>query len=169
MTPEPSNRLHAMVTHIVRKTLLAVSLPLLAVGPFGTTLAAESPDVQVVVTTQDAQGITQASFDQAFLKMTESWIVERTRVKAKEYLISIGKGTQEVKLISEATYIEKGAKKLMLVRISSPNGAPSSITVIGVIGQEVKRVLCARETVGPIPISYGPCGNKITEVFGVKF
>ena len=94
-----------MVTHFVRNTLLAVSLSLLAVGPFDTALAAESPDVQVVVTIQDAQGVTQASFDQAFLKMTESWIVERTRVKAKEYLVSIGKGTQEVKLISEATYV----------------------------------------------------------------
>ena len=94
-----------MVTHFVRNTLLAVSLSLLAVGLFGAALAAESPDVQVVVTIQDAQGVTQASFDQAFLKMTESWIVERTRVKAKEYLVSIGKGTQEVKLISEATYV----------------------------------------------------------------
>ena len=157
-----------MSTLSIRSTLLASMLPLLACVPIGDALAAETPDMQVLVKSQAAQGVTQASFDQAFLKMTESWIAERTRVRAKEYLASIGKGSEEVTLTSEATYLEKGATKLMLIRITGSNGASPSITVIGVVGKEIKRVLCARSSPGPIPISYGPCGQKISEVFDIK-
>ena len=130
--------------------------------------SAEDSDIQVVVATQDAQGITQANFDQEFMKMTEIWIVEASQKRANEYLASVGKATKNVKLSGKSIYIEKGTKKLMLVRMFDANGALLSITVIGVLGEEIKRVLCIRSTLGQIPISYGPCGKKIAEVFGVS-
>ncbi|MBE0547768.1 MAG: hypothetical protein IH627_08970 [Rubrivivax sp.] len=127
----------------------------------------KSPEVKVLVASQDAQGVTQASFDLDSLRNMEAHILERTRVKSNEYLASIGEGKRKVKLTSQATYVQSGAKKLMVIRIADEAGLVT-VTVAGIVGQELKRVYCAKETPGAPPISYGPCGEKIREVFGVK-
>ena len=125
------------------------------------------PDITVVVTSQDAQGVTQKSFDLRFLQLMEGYVVERTRIKAKEYLASIGKGDQRVELTSEATYVEVGAKKLIVIRITDQQGV-GGVTIAGLVGAELKRVTCAKNSPGAPPISFGPCGKKVAEVFGVK-
>ena len=128
---------------------------------------ANDPEITVVVSSQDAQGVTQRSFDLGFLQVMESYTLERTRIKANEYLASIGKKNQEAKLTSQATYVESGTKKLIVIRITNEAGS-GGVTVAGIVGAELKRVLCTKVTPGVPPISYGPCGQKIAEVFGVK-
>lgn len=124
-------------------------------------------EVKTYVSSQDAEGLTQASFTLEFLKGIEAYTVERVRVKAAEYLASVGKAGQKVALSAESTYLEIGSKKLIVIRITDGSGN-TSVTIGGLIGQEFKRVLCTKTTPGAPSISYGPCGQKVSEVFGVK-
>ena len=132
------------------------------------THANPAAEVRTFVSTQDAQGITQASLDSSFLKLIESYTLERVRIKANEYLASIGKRNERVQLTSEATYVYGGNQKLIIIQIIDKNGVVNLI-VGGIVGSEFKRVMCLKTTPGSPPISHGPCGAKISEVFGVTF
>ena len=125
-------------------------------------------DMRVIVSSQDAQGVTQNSFNQDFLKAMESHIRERTRIKANEYLASIGKGNQQTIAISESTYVELGTRKLIVIRVKDEFDI-GAVTIAGIVGTELKRVVCAKFTPGLPPITFGPCGQKVEEIFRVKF
>jgi hypothetical protein len=144
-----------------------VALSLLVAHPTQSSATEGELEPQVFVSSQDAEGVTQLSFNADFLKIIENHIVERTRVRAKEYLASIGKKNQQVKFRSEATYIEKNGKKLFVIRIIDQAGI-GHVTIGGVVGTELKRVLCTNTTPGTPAISFGSCGRKVKEVFGVS-
>lgn len=152
--------LDCYVTYLVSGFLMFAPLS-------GYTQQSSNSDISVYVSSQDAQGISQASMNLTFLKLMESYVLERTRIKANEYLASIGKSQQQVNLTSQATYLESGPKKVMVIRITDQSGM-TNVTVAGLVGAELKRVLCIKATPGSPPISYGPCGEKISEVFGVR-
>lgn len=143
------------------------TLSLLAGVPAQSQPTGSESEVQVVVSTQDAQGVTQRSFGPEFLKVMESYVVERTRVRANEYLASIGKPQQQVKLRSEATYIQSEGTKLIVIRVTDQTGR-GAVTIAGIVGSELKRVVCTKASPGMPPISFGPCGRKAAEVFRVQ-
>jgi hypothetical protein len=123
-------------------------------------------DLRTIVSSQDTQGVTQEQMDIDFLKNLEAYTRERSKVKAKEYLASIGKANTLIEMSSEATYVQSGPVKLAVIRLKS-TGARSTF-IMGIVGREFKRVLCQWESEEAIPITYGVCADKIAEVFGVR-
>lgn len=128
--------------------------------------SAPSPVIRTLVSSQDAEGVTQAQMDLDFLKNLETYTVERARIKAKEHLASAGYPNASVRYTSEATYVESGRVKLALIRMSSQGAR--QIFIAGIVGRELKRILCLRESEEPIPVASGACADKIREVFGVS-
>lgn len=130
-----------------------------------------SPEIQVILASQDADGITQDRMDMVFLKNLEAWTVERFKLRAGEFFASQGRPDAPLAdITSEATYVETGPTKLAVIRLRSSAGSSQvfGLFVTGVVGTQLKRVACVRNSPGTIPLSYGPCGEKVTEVFGAK-
>ena len=125
-----------------------------------------SQEIRTIVSSQDNEGITQEQMDIDFLKKLEAYTRERSKVKAKQYLASVGQANAPVEMTSEATYVQSGHVKLAVIRLRS-TGA-SNILIAGIVGKEFKRLLCQRESAEAIPITYGVCGGKIVETFGVR-
>lgn len=121
-------------------------------------------DIRVVASSQDAEGATQQDLGISFLNALEAYTVERVRLKTKEALASQGHLNANLNIVSEAVYVESGAMKLAVIRLRI--SGINSVYIMGIIGKELKRVGCVRESPEVIPISYGVCGEKIKEVFG---
>lgn len=134
--------------------------------PKPSQAVAPSKEIRIVVSSQDAEGVTQEQWDLNFLKNLESYTIDRVRIKAKEYLASIGQQNVAIDITSEATYVETGSIKLAVVRMQ--DATSRQIIIAGIVGKELKRVACIRASAEAIPVSYGPCGDKITEVFGAR-
>lgn len=126
-----------------------------------------SPAIRTLVSSQDAEGVTQDQMDLNFLKNLEAYTVERATVKANEHLAAAGYPNASVHYTSEATYVESGTMKLALIRMNAQGAR--QIFIAGIVGKELKRVLCLRESEEAIPVASGPCADKIREVFGVSF
>ncbi len=118
---------------------------------------------------EEAGGTTQADLDIPVLKMLERRSVEMLESKMRNYLAAQGQSAQLPKLQSEAHYVESGGTKLAVVRIRSPK-VLHQVFVYGIRGDSFLRVACARtgNFEQSIPLFYGPCGDKLREVFGVK-
>lgn len=124
-------------------------------------------EIRVVVSSQDSEWATQQNFNLNFLKNLETYTVERVKIKTKEYLASQGYPNTNVDFTSDATYIESGSMKLAVIRLRASEGS-NQVFIAGIIGNELKKVACLRNSTETIPISYGVCSDKIKEVFGVK-
>lgn len=124
-------------------------------------------EIRVVVSSQDSEGVTQQNFDMNFLKNLGAYTVQRVKVKAKEFLESQGHPNAQLDISSEATYVESGPMKLAVIRLRGSDGS-NQVFVAGIIGNELKRVTCVRNSTETIPISYGVCAEKIKEVFGTR-
>jgi len=126
-----------------------------------------SAEIRVITSSQDSEGITQAQWDQTFLSNLESYSRERITQLAKEYLAKNGQPNVAVVLESQAVYVESGNRKLAVIRIRGSDGSNQAL-IHGIVGNQLKRVLCVRNSTEQIPISYGPCGEKLKEVFGLN-
>jgi hypothetical protein len=104
--------------------------------------------------------------DLTFLKNLEAWTSEGVRIRTQEYLASIGQPDVPVDITSEATYVEQGHVKLAVVRLRMTG--VRQVFIAGIVRDQLRRVGCVGESEENIPISYGPCGEKIEEIFGVK-
>lgn len=124
-------------------------------------------EIRITVSSQDSEGITQQDLDLNALKNLEAYTVERVRIRTKEYLASQGYTNADVDFASEATYVESGSIKLAVIRLRASEGS-NQVFVSGIIGNELKRIACARNSTETIPISYGACAEKIYDVFGVR-
>lgn len=123
-------------------------------------------NIQVLVSSQDAEGLTQSLMNLDFLKMLEDHTVERVKANAKKYLASKGISNSAVDVRSESTYVQSGATKLAVIRLYGSDQS-RHVFISGLVGSEFRRVACLRSTPEAIPLFYGPCGDKIKEVFGV--
>lgn len=123
-------------------------------------------EIQAIVSSQAADGITQEHFGPAFLKNFEEYTVERFKVKARELLAAQGLANSELDVTAESVYVEVEPMKLAVVRLKTSIGT-HSVMIAGIVGTELKRIVCLANTAKPIPISYGKCAEKIEEVFGI--
>lgn len=135
--------------------------------------AAPSPPVdgaeemKVVASRQDSEGATQADLSPQFLSNLESYIVERTNVLGAQAAKDQGGDARAAVVTSKgALYVEEGDKKLAVIRLETADGTPQ-VVVAGIVGTELVRVTCVRDRPGRIPLSYGPCHDKLREAFGV--
>lgn len=129
--------------------------------------APTNTNIQTVTSSQDAEAITQEKMSIEFLRNFENYTVDRIKVKMSEYLTSVGRQHEQVNLSSAATYVQIGQVKLAVVRIS--DAVSRQVIVAGVVGKELRRVVCVRKSIEDIPVSYGPCAEKVQQTFGVTF
>lgn len=128
---------------------------------------ASSPPVRVIVSSQDAEGVTAQEMDIAFLRRLEQHTVESIKDKVKRGRSVQGYTGPELELQSESVFVEAGSTKLAVVRIRGSDNS-FSVFLLGIVGNELRRIACTRGYPDPIPITYGPCGEKVKEVFGEK-
>lgn len=118
--------------------------------------------IRVIASSQDAEGVTQKHLDMNFLKNLEAYTVERIRTKIREL-----PNSPQIDITSEATYVESGPMKFAVIRLRGSDNS-NQIFIHGIVGNDLKRVACLRNSTEAIPISYGVCADKIKEVFGTK-
>lgn len=127
------------------------------------------PEILTMSAAEESGGTTQADLDIPVLKMLERRSVEMLESKMRSYLAVQGQSAQLPKLHAESHYVESGGTKLAVVRIRSPK-ILHQVFVYGIKGDSFLRVACARTSnfEQAIPLFYGPCGDKLREVFGVS-
>ena len=147
-------------------TAAITSVALLAISPQSR---AADPEVLVLSASEDAGGTTQADLDMPVLKMLERRSVAMLEAKMRDYLRAQGQQTEIPKLDAESHYIESGAMKLAIVRVRSPKVA-NQVFVYGIKGKMFHRVACSRTRKfdQAVPLFYGPCSDRIRDVFGVS-
>lgn len=147
---------------------LAIALSLVLTIKTSAAQEKKLPPIMVIAGSEDAEEVTQKDFDLTLLKALENRTRDQLKIKIQNYLKSQGEKVVVPNLKSESNYIEIGKLKLAIVRITSPQ-AVNQTFVFGIKGQELKRVACVRTTKfeESIPLFYGPCGEKLKEVFGV--
>ena len=150
----------------MRVLLLYASLVLALAVP--SVASSTDPEILVMSAVEDAGGTTQADLNNPVLKMLERRSVEMLESKMRSYLASQGKAVQLPSLQAESHYVEARGTKLAVVRVRSP-GVLNQVFIYGIKGNSFLRVACARTAKfeQAVPLFYGPCGDKIREVFGV--
>lgn len=126
----------------------------------------EKGSMDIVTSSQPTDGMTEGDMNESFLKNYEAYILGRLRYhinQAKEYGL---KTISPEKITTISSYIEIDNKKLAVIRTTSPIDA--SVSVLGIVNNEIKRVSCAHGAQEDIPITYGDCGNKVKEVFNLQ-
>jgi hypothetical protein len=157
----------------VKKTALRCTLALLhlfVLEIFLSGLAsAQQPNVgiQAVISSQDAEGMTRKDMTPDFLTNLENYTRQQIQIKSQAYLEANGVRDKKIVIKADGVYIETGGQKLAVIKVSDQFDMSRTVVINGIVGKEFKRVLCTRATKEPIPISYGPCAEKIKEAFGV--
>jgi hypothetical protein len=151
----------------MRQLLCTITLAL-ALAAYANSWSAD-PEILTMSAAEESGGTTQADLDIPILKMLERRSVEMLESKMRNYLAAQGQTAQLPKLQSEAHYVETGGTKLAVVRIRSPK-VLHQVFVYGIKGDSFLRVACVRTSNfdQAIPLFYGPCGDKLGEVFGVS-
>jgi hypothetical protein len=128
---------------------------------------ASSPQIQTAVSSQDPDGMGRKDLTMAFLRNLEAYTRTELSKKYQAYLEAQGIHDRHIALKIDGTYLETRGQKLAIIKVSDESDTSRSIFVTGFVGKELRRVTCIRASKEPIPISYGPCGEKINEAFGV--
>ncbi len=152
---------------MLRPFLLPIATVLgLAAGGYAH---ATEPEIMVLTSTEDAEGATQADFSTPLLKALEKRTVQQLETKTRDWLKANGHSTPLPKFESQSHYVEAQGTKLAIVRVSVPK-AVNQVFAFGIKGDTFVRVGCARTRNfdQAIPLFYGPCGERIREVFGVS-
>ena len=132
-----------------------------------TSPVADASEIRVVSSRQDSEGVTQDQLSPTFLRNLEAYTVQRITTLAAQAAKDQGHAGQGAVITSSgAIYVEAGGKKLAVLRLEGSDKS-SQVMVAGIVGSELVRVLCQRATPERVPLSYGPCHDKIKEAFGV--
>ncbi|MBX9896291.1 MAG: hypothetical protein K2Y17_00020 [Qipengyuania sp.] len=122
-------------------------------------------DIEVLVSRQDSEGVTEADFDQQFLANLEAWTLERTAANAAKYWDAAAVPQADRALVGESVLLERYGHRLAIVRVKIGDESPTA-TIVGVKGTELIRIACVARTAGSVPVAAGPCDAKIREIFG---
>jgi hypothetical protein len=124
-------------------------------------------NIQTAISSQDTDGITRKDMTPEFLTNLVNYTRQQLEIKTQAYLEANGIRNKKVIVKAEGVYVEAGGQKLAVIRVSDQFDMSRTVIINGILGKEFKRVLCTRPTKVSIPISYGPCAEKIQEAFGV--
>lgn len=133
--------------------------------PSTSNLQTPHPAMRVVVSSQDAQGVTARDMDINFLHRLEQYTVESITEKVKKGRAAQGYSGPDIELMPESVFVEAGANKLAVIRLRGSDNS-FSVFLVGIVGNELKKVVCTQSSPDPIPITSGLCGEKVKEVFG---
>ena len=146
-----------------KKLLLMAAVTLL----FATSAAAQSPNIVASSSNQPSDGITKMEMDQGFLYRYQEYAKEIFLDKLGQRIEAMGKRLPaNFELPAESFYITTDSQKLAATRFNV-SGISNSIELLGIVGDKIYRVGCVHQSKEKVPLSYGPCADKIKEVFGV--
>ena len=127
-----------------------------------TSMATLSPATKIdtIISRQDAEGVQSRDFDSATADRMTAYMRERMAVKVGEA------GLAGVSF--EPVVVEIDGTKLIVIRTRA-NGVASSITIAGVVGNELVRVGCFdRSGRTDVPLTTGDCAHAVNDAFGVR-
>jgi hypothetical protein len=132
--------------------------------------ATESLPIKTALSTESADGYTQAELDIEMLSALEVRTKEIMQSKIKEAVSYYGNKNYKPNFTTTSTYMFAGKYKLAVINLEAVPYARARV-IYGIKGRELLKILCMRNdgTSGNVPISYGPCADKIKSVFGVGF
>jgi hypothetical protein len=142
------------------KLLLSVLLSLVSLTSYS-----QSNEIIVISSSETADGYTQKDMDPRFLKVIEDATVNSVKEKTFKHLNRRGLKNPKINILSESIYFEQDNKKLAVIRLYIETS--NQVWIYGFKGKELIRIACVRQTSEKIPLSYGKCGEKIREVFGI--
>jgi len=139
-------------------------------GDTAQSLAASGKEGIVVLSAiQDAEGMTQADWDLSFLRELDRYTVRRMETIATEQLAASGFPNSPLGITSDAVYVDTDTIRLAVIRMSlRQQEAFHSVVVYGIVGSELRRVSCVSRSAGTIPITFGVCGQKVADTFGLE-
>jgi hypothetical protein len=144
------------------KAFLAAAMTL-----FVASAAAQSPQIMATSSNQPSDGITQKDLDQGFLYRYQEYAKEIFLAKLRQRIEAMGKRLPaNFDVPAESFYITTGSQKLAATRFNA-SGVSNSIELLGIVGDTMYRVGCAHQSKDKVPLSYGPCADKLKEVFGI--
>jgi hypothetical protein len=132
--------------------------------------------IKVIVTIQEGQGMTEDNLNTEMLHFVESWtknkVIESSIKSMEAQGYKFGDYNSDVD--STSYYLDASGKRLGVIKVSSilksnRKLGMKAVRVFGIVGNNIHTVGCIRGNLEEIPITFGECGNKIEEVFSIKF
>lgn len=148
----------------------SIVLLLLAALSLSGSASAQKPNVimQTLISSQDAEGMTRKDMTMNFLSSLENYNRQQLQIKTQANLEAKGFPNKTVVIKSESVYLETGGQKLAVIRLADQFDMTRTVIIHGLVGRELKRVLCNRASNEQISLVNGPCAEKIREAFGVS-
>jgi|GEM_PF-4400398 hypothetical protein len=122
---------------------------------------------RVMVTRQEAQGVTEADIDAAGAQRFADYAASRSNKHAEKYAKDRGWLSPTEAVIGEGTVIEVDGRRLVIVRLKA-DGAVIAVEVIGIDDDELVRVLCTGDLDSEATLTDPACMNHIEATFGVR-
>lgn len=135
--------------------------------PPATAATKSSAEMQVLSSTQSSDGATEADLTPQFANALEKHGVSRIASTLEATAKQAGVSMPPAQIHSESTVVQSQGKKLVIVRYEIGSTA-RAVEVIGISGANAYRVMCTREALDAIPLTTGPCAQKVKEVHGVS-
>jgi hypothetical protein len=126
----------------------------------------DDADVSAAVTRQPSDGYTAEQIDAEAAARIGEYFAKRVYEEASRYLEERGEAGLE-QPTSETVFLEVDGKRLGVTRLHS-DGNVGVVLVFGIVGDEFVRVQCMSRSMSRIPLSRGPCREKLQEAFGVS-
>jgi hypothetical protein len=132
-----------------------------------TTPPPARAEVVTAIATQSSEGVTEADMDQPGLMRLQEWIVDMTVEKTA--LVS-GESTFDAaaykrSLNPESVYLTVAGMKLAVTKMRPPGAR--MVSIMGIRGDELIRVICARDSAEDIVVLSGACGAEIARAFQI--
>ena len=141
--------------------IVSDSGPQRAAGPVAV------PQLQVVSSSQSADGVTEQDFSPQLAEAIARHGVSRITAELEAMAKQSGLKLPTPRIHSESTVIQTKGRKLAIIRYEI-NAATRAVEIIGISGSLLHRVMCTRDSLDEILITSGPCAEKIHEVYGVR-
>jgi hypothetical protein len=176
ITKNISNRVVTLIaTVVIAFGLSTLAIVASIVGPRGSSRA-NAPvanDIQVGVTRQSANGVTDQTWDLTMLRSQEEFLKKESLTKARQSFVDAGGAGSAFlpEVTSESQFVEVNGKKYgqILTQASLYGTASRSIRTMAILGGELVTVGCMRPSSAPISVATGPCAEKLKEVLAVSF
>ncbi len=166
------------ITNILSNAI-SPTLIICAILLYGASYAANSsatPTIKTSVTLQPSNGLTENDFSMQMLSSIEEWSKGRVLENSKKAFVSQGFSADQFKgkVRAESNYLSMSGKKLGVVNLSvfsenSDQAIVKMVRVFGFVDDGIATVSCMRQSDEKIPITFGPCGEKLKEVFNLSF
>ena len=141
----------------------------------GGVASAENYPIRVVTTLESSNGLTENDMDMNMLSAFEEQVKAEFLENSKQSFMRQGYSEDlfDGGARSTSHYVMRSGRKLGIVNISgffmSTNQTVIQIVrTFGLVDDGLATVGCLRLSDEAIPVTFGACGEKVNEVFGVK-